>query len=317
MRARKRLLGRDVVSIGRQPPEVGRPRFHQLRPPVREVRRDLHSHVRHQPLALPDQPLDLVDRDRICPARQLHLSDFALVAATARRGRGCLCRSNRWGGCRRGIPVPCPPRSRGRVGDIRHLGPVVTRVRNEVLEDDLLQMAVAHMDRGEGFQRFDTLLLALADADQDPGGEGDLQLPRGLDRRQPRGGMLGRRAGVDRVHQPLGNGLQHQPLGGRHLPQTSEILTAEHTEIRVGKHPSLQRPLAGPDDVGGEVGVAPLGQPRRHDGVDLGPLAGEDEQLLGVAFERLVQQRLDLLGRVDVRLVRRKGAVLAVALAGA
>ena len=83
------------------------------------------------------------------------------------------------------------------------------------------------------------------------------------------------------------------------------------------QHPPLQRPLAGPDDVGGEVLVAPLGQARGDLGVDLGPLAGEDEQLLRVAFERLVEAALDLIGRVDMRPMRRERAVLAVALAGA
>ena len=51
----------------------------------------------------------------------------------------------------------------------------------------------------------------------------------------------------------------------------------------MGQDAPLQRPFAGPDDVGGEVLVAPLGEPGGDLGVDLGPLAGEDEQLLGVA----------------------------------
>ena len=63
--------------------------------------------------------------------------------------------------------------------------------------------------------------------------------------------------------------------------------------------------------------MAPLGQLGGDDGIDLGPLAGEDEQLLGVAPQRLVEPLFDLLRRVDVRLVGREGAVLAVALAGA
>ena len=42
--------------------------------------------------------------------------------------------------------------------------------------------------------------------------------------------------------------------------------------------------------------MAPLGQPLGDHRVDLGPLAGEDQQLLGVAFERLVEQLLDLSG---------------------
>src|SRR5205807_3518828 len=51
--------------------------------------------------------------------------------------------------------------------------------------------------------------------------------------------------------------------------------------------------------------------------VYLGPLAGEDEQLLAVVPQRLVEPLLDLIGRVDVGPVGGEGAVLAVALAGA
>ena len=63
--------------------------------------------------------------------------------------------------------------------------------------------------------------------------------------------------------------------------------------------------------------MAPLGELGGDRRVDLGPLAGEDEELLGVAALRLVETPLDLVRSVDVRLVRREGAVLAVALAGA
>ena len=212
-------------------------------------------------------------------------------------------------------PPPAPPGS--LIRDVRHLGPVVPRMRHEVLQDHLLQVPVLLMHPRQCFQRFDPLLLGLADPDEDAAGEGDLQLARRLDRRQPRRRMLGRRPRVDGLHQPLGDRLQHQTLGGGDLAQPRQVLAIEHAEVRVRQHPPLQRPLAGPDDVGGEVLMAPLGQARRHLGVDLGALAGEDEQLLGVAFQRLVETPLDLVGRVDVRPVRREGAVLAVALAGA
>ena len=74
MRTRKRLLRRDVVPVRRQPTQVSRPRFHQLRPPIRKVRRDLHAHIRHQPLALLDQPLDLLDPNRARPLRHRQLA---------------------------------------------------------------------------------------------------------------------------------------------------------------------------------------------------------------------------------------------------
>ena len=90
----------------------------------------------------------------------------------------------------------------------------------------------------------------------------------------------------------------------------------EHAEVRVRQQPALERALAGPDDVGDEVLVAVLGQPRAHAGVDLGPLAGQHEQLLDVAPRGAVEQREHLVGRVQVRAVRRERAVLAVAAAG-
>ncbi len=107
-----------------------------------------------------------------------------------------------------------------------------------------------------------------------------------------------------------------RPWRGGDLSQPGQVVLAQDAEVRVRQHPPLQRPFAGPDGVGGEVLVAPLGQPAATSRVDLGPLAGQDQELLGVPFQRLVEQRLDLLRRVDVRLVRREGAVLAVALAG-
>ena len=146
---------------------------------------------------------------------------------------------------------------------------------------------------------------------------GIFELAGGFDRRQAPGRVLGRGAGVDGLHQALGDRLEHQALGGGDLAQAGEVLALEDAEVGVREHAALQRPLAGPDDVGGEVLVAPLGQAGGDLGVDLGPLPGEDEELLGVAFQRLVEAPLDLSRRVDVRPVGGEGAVLAVALAGA
>ena len=150
----------------------------------------------------------------------------------------------------------------------------------------------------------------LADADEDPARERDPQLAGGADRLQPPRGMLRRRAlvgdevGVDR--------LEHQPLRGGHLAQPREVVAVEHAEVRVRQQPALERALAGPHDVGDEVLVAELGQPRAHAGVDLGALAGQHEQLLDVAPRGAVEQREHLVGRVQVRPVRRERAVLAV-----
>ena len=54
-------------------------------------------------------------------------------------------------------------------------------------------------------------------------------------------------------------------------------------------------------------------EPLGDDRVDLGPLPGQDEQLLDVAAGGLVEPLDHRLGRVQVGLMRRERAVLAVA----
>jgi hypothetical protein len=61
----------------------------------------------------------------------------------------------------------------------------------------------------------------------------------------------------------------------------------------------LERALADPDHVPDEVVEPELAEPLGDPGVDLGPLAGEDEQFLGaVALDRPVEQALYLIRRV-------------------
>ena len=289
-RAREGVLGRDVVAVGGEAAEVGRAGLDQLAPPIGEVGRNLHSDVRHQPLGLSDQPL--------------HVGDGHLGGPVGAGERGI------------GGETALPAAPRRLVGDLRHLLPVVARVGDEVLQDHLLEVAVPGVRLGERLQRGDTLLLALADADEDAAGERDLELAGRLDRLQAAGGVLGGRALVHGLHQPLGHRLEHQPLRGGHLAQPGEVLAPEDADVGVRQDPALQRALAGPAHVRGEVLVAPGAELLRHERIDLGPLAREHQQLLGAALQRLVEQALDLPGIVDVRLPRREGAVLAVAPAG-
>ena len=163
--------------------------------------------------------------------------------------------------CRALAEAGAPVLLRGRLGDLGGLLPVVALVRDEVLEDHLLQVAVLGVHGGERLERGDALVLGLADADEDPARERDLQLARGADALEPQLRVLGRRAlvgdevGVDR--------LEHQPLRGGHLAQAAEVLAAEDAEVRVRQQAALERALADPDDVGGEVRVAELGELRR------------------------------------------------------
>ena len=229
-------------------------------------------------------------RDRRRPARRRHLRPVADTGA--------------------------PVLARRLVGDLRRLAPVVALVRDEVLEDDLLDVAVARMRGGERLQRRDPLLLRLPDPDEDPAGERDAQLAGCVDGGEPELRVLRRRARVDGLHQPLGDRLEHQPLRRGDLTQPGEVVTLEHAEVRVRQQPALERALARPRHIGREVGVAVLGEELSDARVHLGPLARQDEQLLDVALRGAVQQLLDLVGRPQVRLVRGERAVLAVAPAG-
>ena len=210
------------------------------------------------------------------------------------------------------------PASAGRfVGDLGHLAAVVVRMGDEVLEDHLLDVPVALVDRGQRLERGDPLLLGLADADEDAARERDPELAGSLDRPQPLRRVLARGAGVHGLHQALRDRLEHQPLRGGHLAQPSQVLALQDAEVRVRQEPALQRALARPGHVGDEVLVAPGPKSLGDLGMDLGPLAREHEQLLGVAAHRLVEPALHLIGLVQVRPMGREGAVLAVAAAGA
>jgi hypothetical protein len=120
---------------------------------------------------------------------------------------------------------------------------------------------------------------------------------------------------MDRLHEALGDRLQHQAHRGVHLAQSHKLIAVEHAEVRVREHAALERALAGPDHVRGEVCVAVPGEPFRHLWVDVGLLTREHQQLLASTPGSVVQEPLDLLGRVEVRPVRGERAVLAVAAA--
>ena len=155
---------------------------------------------------------------------------------------------------------PAPPR--GLVGDLGDLAPVVARVRHEVLEDHLLDVAVARVHGGERLERGDALVLGLADADQDAARERDPQLARRLDRRQPRG--PGAWSASRRARSPSG-ARRPTPASGpsRRSPRAgARGRRGQHAEVRVRQQPALERPLAGPDHIGGEVLVPVLAQPR-------------------------------------------------------
>ena len=297
VRARKGVLGRDVVAVRGEAAEVGRPLLDQVVPPVGEIRRDLDADAGHETARLGDQRPHLVERDIRCPLRHRNQRSARLLRFASGGGR-----------VNRGFATPS--RRRSCVGDVSDFGAVVPRVRNEVLEDHLLEVAVLLVHFGERLERLDPLRLALPDPDEDAAGERDLQLSGPADRLQASRRILRRRAlvddevGVDR--------FEHQPLRRGHLAQTGEVIAGEDAEIRMREQAALERPLTRPDDVGREVVVAVLGQAPGYLRVHLRHLAGEDEQLLRVSAHRLFEPLLDLVGRVEVRAMGRERAVLAV-----
>ena len=130
--------------------------------------------------------------------------------------------------------------------------------------------------------------------------------------------MLGRRAGVHRLHQALGHRLEHQAHRRVHLAQPLEVRAVEHAEVRVRQQPALERPLAGPDHVGGEVLVAVLApaaaRPRRSTS-GISPVSTSSS--LQPRRAASSSMRSTSSGACRCGAVRRERAVLAVAAARA
>ena len=98
VRAREGVLRGDVVAVRGEAAEIGRPGLDQLRPPVGEVGRDLDADVRHQPLALLDQALDVLDRRSESPssaARAVRLRAARPSAHLSREARSAMSATSR------------------------------------------------------------------------------------------------------------------------------------------------------------------------------------------------------------------------------
>ena len=135
------------------------------------------------------------------------------------------------------------------------------RLGQEVLDDDLLHVAVAPVAGGDGLERGHPVLPGLTDAHQEPGGEGDAGPTRRLQGGQPPGrGLVGGRAvGVQvRVDR-----LDHHALAGGDLPEAEEVGEVEGPGVGVREQSGLldDGPAGGHQVVDGgavAVGVQPL-----------------------------------------------------------
>ena len=123
----------------------------------------------------------------------------------------------------------------GRAGGrLRHGRP---RLGQEVLDDDLLHVAVPGVGRGDGPQRRQLPGPVVADPDQDPRGEGDGQLAGRLEGGQAPGRVL---VGCTAVGgQPAGQRFDHHPLTGRHLTKDRQLVARQRSGVGVGEQAGL------------------------------------------------------------------------------
>ena len=115
------------------------------------------------------------------------------------------------------------------------------RLRPEVLDDELLDVAIAIVEVAQRQERLDTLPPRLSDADEDARGERHRQLagePDRLDagRRVLIGGAVVHPA---LLQQAWREALQHDPLRDRHLAQGRDVVGGHHARIHVREQSGL------------------------------------------------------------------------------
>jgi len=101
----------------------------------------------------------------------------------------------------------------------------------EVLDDDLLDVAVPAVRLGNGLEGTEAIRAVLPDADQDAGGEGDGELPGCLEGGEAAGGDLVGGPAVGR--EVLDEGLEHHALAGRHRAELRQLVGVERPGVGV------------------------------------------------------------------------------------
>ena len=166
----------------------------------------------------------------------------------------------------------------GRAGlRLLHAG---AQLGQEVLDDDLLHVPVAGVGGGDRLHRRDPVDAVVADADEDPGRERDLQFAGGLERGEAAGGhLVGCRLVALEV---VAHALDHHPLARGHGSEPGEFVEREGPAVGVGEQPGLVEHELGHrrDIVHGRV-VAVLAQERAgHLVAVLGPFAQGEQRLV-------------------------------------
>ncbi len=110
-------------------------------------------------------------------------------------------------------------------------------LRQEVLDDHLLHVAVATMRGRDGLERLDAVGSVLSDPDEDPRGERDGQLPGPLEGVEAAAGSL---VGRTPVAVEVGaQRLDHHPLGGADRTERGQLVSIEGPRVGVREQPGL------------------------------------------------------------------------------
>ena len=175
------------------------------------------------------------------------------------------------------------------------------------------------MRSADGQQALDPLATRLADAHQDPGGEGDAQPPGGVDHRQaPVGSLVGcamvRHAGLTEAR---ARALQHQAEADVHLPEPRHVRVGEESRVGVRQKAVGERHRAGPVEVLDGARLPQRSERAAVRGEGLLRLVPQAEQRLGTPeLARANELLLDLRGRhrplAGVARGASEGAVVAV-----
>ena len=182
-------------------------------------------------------------------------------------------------------------RTRGR---ITHGRPVLG---DEVLNDDFLHVAVTSMARRDRFESLDPVLAGLPEADQDPCGERDGQLPGPLQRRQAALWVL--IGGSSMCGEVRIEGFDHHSLARRHRTQPREVIFGECARIRVWEQTRrLEYVSTGINQVIHRRCVSVLIEPGSRLGVTILRVLAEGEQSFVASGEcTLGRNRFDLIQR--------------------
>ena len=126
-------------------------------------------------------------------------------------------------------------------GRLRRGGHARAGLRAEVLDDHLLDVSVPEVRVGDRAQRVEPLLPRLADPDQDPRRERDALGAGGVERGEPRGRKLVRRAEVRAAAtgEALRRRLEHRPHRHGERPQRAHVLPGQDARVQVRQQARL------------------------------------------------------------------------------